>query len=166
MLVTLFAQFSLGMFANLFIDISSTHPGAGEHNYLTATFRGIVWLETSKDAPVLVATHAGVGVTLLIGSLWMLTRAVRTRSRPTVTWSAVLGALCILGAAVNGASFLDYNNDVNSYLMAMFFAGSVLCYGVILALVAGEQPAAGVTGRHGEASRAEPTPDVNDLGTA
>lgn len=171
MLVTLFVQFGLGMYSNLFIEIAPGHPGAGEHDYLTATARSIAWLEASKDAPVVVATHAGVGLTLLIGSLWMVTRAVRSRSRPAVRWSAILGALAILGAAVNGASFLDYNNDVNSYLMAMFFAGSVLCYGVILSLAAGDQPAAGVpaavalTG-HGEVPSAEPAPDVNDAGTA
>jgi hypothetical protein len=166
MLVTLFAQFGLGMFTNLFIQIPSTHPGAGEHNYFAATARGVAWLETSKDAPVVVATHAGVGLTLVIGSLWMLTRAFRTRSKAAVLWSAILGALCILAAAVNGLSFLDYNNNVNSYLMAMFFAGSVVCYGVILALAAGEQPAAGVSRGLGEVSRTEPAQDVNDQGTA
>jgi len=134
MLVTLLAQFGLGMYANLFIQIPSRHPGAGEHNYLTATARGIAWLETSKDAPVVVATHVGVGLTLVIGAAWMVTRAFQTRTRPTVSWSAVLGGLFILGAAINGGSFLDYNNDVNSYLMAMFFAAAVACYGLILTL--------------------------------
>ena len=44
------------------------------------------------------------------------------------------GGLCIIGAAFNGASFLDYNKNVNSYLMALLFAAAVLCYVVILAL--------------------------------
>jgi hypothetical protein len=166
MLVTLAVQFGLGMYANLFIDIPSNHPGVGDHDYFTATARGIAWLEGSKDAPVVVATHVGVGLTLLIGAVWMVTRALQTRTRPTVRWSAFLGGLCILGAGINGGSFLDYNNDVNSYLMAMFFAGAVVCYGVILALATAAQPAVGVSMRHGEVSRTRPTPDVNDPGTA
>jgi hypothetical protein len=45
-----------------------------------------------------------------------------------------LGALCILGAGFNGGSFLDYNANLSSYLMALLFAAAVLCYGVILTL--------------------------------
>ena len=67
----------------------------------------------------------------MASSAWLAAQAIRNR-RPAVTWAAVPGALCIIGAAVNGASFLDYNN-VNSYLMALLFA-AVLCYAVILAL--------------------------------
>lgn len=49
----------------------------------------------------------------------------------------------ILGAGLNGGSFLDYNKDVSSYLMALLFAAAVLCYTVILALPGDtQQPAA------------------------
>jgi hypothetical protein len=44
------------------------------------------------------------------------------------------GALFILGAGFNGASFLNYNEDANSYVMALLFAAAVLCYIVLLAL--------------------------------
>ena len=159
-LFTLLAQFGLGMYSNLFVTIAPGHPGYGEHNYLTATLRGIAWLETSKYAPVVVATHAGVGLSLVIGSLWLAVRAVQTRSGAVVNWSAVLGALCLLGAAVNGASFLDYGDDVNSYLMAMFFAVATLCYVVLLALPASGQPQAGTAAGHAEVRRS------NDVGTA
>jgi hypothetical protein len=166
MLVTLLAQFGLGMFVNLFIDIPSRHPGAGERNYLTATARGIAWLETSKDAPVVVATHAGVGLTLVIGAAWMATRAFQARTGPAVSWSAVLGGLFILGAAVNGASFLDYNDDVNSYLMAMFFAAAVACYGLILALPAGSQRGARAPAPRAATIRTGRASDVNGAGKA
>jgi hypothetical protein len=164
MLVTLLVQFGLGMFTNLFIHIPSNHPGAGEHNYFTATGRGIAWLETSKDAPVVVATHAGVGLTLVIGAVWMVTLAFRVRARPLVSWSAVLGGLFILGAAINGASFLDYNDDVNSFLMAMFFAAAVTCYGLILAQPAGSQAAARIPAAPTRTNWAERTPDVDGIG--
>jgi hypothetical protein len=158
MLVTLLVQFGLGMYTNLFITIPPKHPGAGEHDYFTATGSGIAWLEGSKDAPVVVATHAGVGLTLLIGAIWMVALAFRTRARPVVTWSAVLGGLFILGAAINGGSFLDYNDDIYSYMMAMFFAAAVTCYGLILALPADSQPAAGTP------AAPEATADVGGIG--
>ena len=69
----------------------------------------------------------------MASSAWLAAQAIRNR-RPAVTWAAVPGALCIIGAAVNGASFLDYNNNVNSYLMALLFAAAVHGYAVILAL--------------------------------
>ena len=83
-----------------------------------------------------LATHAGLGLLLVVGSVWLAVLAIRSRRR-AVIWAAVLGALFILGAGFNGGSFLDYNKDVNSYLMALLFAAAVVCYTVILALSGG-----------------------------
>jgi len=68
----------------------------------------------------------------VLGSLWLAVLAIRGR-RAGFVWAAVLGALFILGAGFNGASFLNYNKDANSYVMALLFA-AVLCYIIILAL--------------------------------
>jgi len=133
LLLALLAQFGIGMYVNLFTRIPLHHPGHGAHNYLTGTFHSVAWAETSQHAPVILATHAGLGLLLVTGSLWLAVQAMRGR-RTAVTWAAVLGALCILGAGLNGGSFLDYNKDVSSYLMALLFAAAVLCYSVILAL--------------------------------
>jgi hypothetical protein len=69
----------------------------------------------------------------VLGSLWLVVLAIRGR-RAGFVWAAVVGALCILGAGFNGASFLNYNKDVSSYVMALLFAAAVLCYLVLLAL--------------------------------
>jgi hypothetical protein len=162
MLITLLAQFGLGVWSNLFISIPEHHPGAGEHNYFIATGRGIAWLEDNQYAPVVVATHAGVGVTLVVISLWVAVQSIRTRKRPTISWLAILGALSIIAAAVNGGGFLDYNNDVYSFLMAMFFAAAVTCYVLLLALPSGRPMAIASTGEDG----ATPVPEVNEAGAA
>ena len=49
-----------------------------------------------------------------------------------------LGALCIVGAGFNGASFLNYGHDVSSLIMAMLWALALACYltGLYLAAVA------------------------------
>jgi hypothetical protein len=49
-------------------------------------------------------------------------------------WASVLGTLFILGAGFNGASFLNCNEDANSYVMALLFAAAVLCYIVLVEL--------------------------------
>jgi heme A synthase len=133
MLVALLVQFGLGMYVNLFVPIPLNHPGHSPGNYLTGTFSSVTWTETSQHAPLVLATHAGAGLVLGVGSLWLAIRGARGRRR-AVTRAAVLGALCILGAGFNGGSFLDYNANLSSYLMALLFAAAVLCYGVILTL--------------------------------
>jgi hypothetical protein len=49
--------------------------------------------------------------------------------------ASVLGALAILGAGFNGASFLDYGHDFSSMIMAGLWALALACYlaGVLLA---------------------------------
>jgi len=118
LLAALLAQFGIGMYVNLFTKIPLNHPGHGVHNYVTGSYESVVWAETSQHAPLILATHAGLGLLLVASSTWLAALAIRRR-RPAVTWAAVPGALCIIGAAFNGASFLDYNKNVNSYLMAL-----------------------------------------------
>jgi hypothetical protein len=67
---------------------------------------------------VQLAFHAGLGLLLVLGSLRLAVVAIRGR-RAGYVWAAVPGALFILCAGFNGASFLTYNEDVNSYVMAL-----------------------------------------------
>jgi hypothetical protein len=133
LLIALLVQFGIGMYVNLFTHVPLNHPGHGAHNYFTGSFHSVAWAETSQHAPLILAIHAGLGLLLVVVSLWLAALAIRSR-RPAVVWAAVLSALFILGAGFNGASFLDYNKDVSSYLMALLFAAAVLCYSSILAL--------------------------------
>lgn len=133
LLIALLVQFGLGMYVNLFPYIPLNHPGHRPKNFFAGSYHSVAWAETSPRAPLILAFHAGLGLLLVLGSLWLAVLAIRGR-RAGFVWAAVLGALCILGAGFNGASFLDYNEDANSYVMALLFATAVLCYIVLLAL--------------------------------
>ena len=133
LLIALLVQFGLGMYVNLFASIPLNHPGHGANNFFAGSYHSVAWAETSPHSPVILAVHAGLGLLLVLGSLWLAVLAIRGR-RAGFVWAAVLGALFILGAGFNGASFLNYNHDANSYVMALLFAAAVLCYSVILAL--------------------------------
>ena len=133
LLVALLVQFGLGMYVNLFAHIPLNHPGHGAKNFFAGSYHSVAWAETSPHAPLILAFHAGLGLILVLGSLWLAVLAIRGR-RAGFVWAAVLGALFILGAGFNGASFLNYNKDANSYVMALLFAAAVLCYIVLLAL--------------------------------
>jgi len=132
LLVALLVQFSIGMYVNLFAVIPLNHPGHGASDFFAGSYHSVAWAETSPHAPLILAFHGGLGLLLVVGSLWLAVLAIRGR-RAGVVWAAVLGALLILGAGFNGASFLNYNKDANSYVMALLFA-AVLCYIIILAL--------------------------------
>jgi hypothetical protein len=58
----------------------------------------------------------------------------RLASRAVRAWS-ILGALLVVGAGFNGASFLDYNHNVSSLIMALLAFGAVACYAVVLSLL-------------------------------
>jgi hypothetical protein len=55
---------------------------------------------------------------------------------------SVLGALAILGAGFNGASFVDYGQNFSSMIMAGLWALALACYiaGVFLAARLGRGP--------------------------
>ena len=133
LLIALLVQFGLGMYVNLFASIPLSHPGHGAADFFAGSYHSVAWAETSAQAPVILAVHAGLGLLLVAGSVWLAALAIGGHRRGFV-WAAVLGALFILGAGFNGASFLNYNKDANSYVMALLFALAVLCYIVLLAL--------------------------------
>jgi heme A synthase len=138
LLLALLVQFGIGMFVNLFANIPLHHPGYGAKNFFAGSYHSVAWAETSAHAPLILAFHAGLGLLLVLGSLWLAVLAIRGR-RAGIVWAAVLGALCIILAGFNGASFLNSNRDASSYGMALLFAVAVLCYAVILALSGGPE---------------------------
>ena len=52
--------------------------------------------------------------------------------RRRLTVAGYLGAASVVGAGFNGASFLDFNQDVSSLIMALLAAAAIACYAVIL----------------------------------
>ncbi len=56
--------------------------------------------------------------------------------RRRITVAAVLGTLFIITAGLNGASFLDFNDDFSSMIMATLVGAALLSYEGILSWLA------------------------------
>jgi hypothetical protein len=131
-IILLLIQFGLGMGINLFVGITRNHPGAEAHEFFSGTYRSVSW--ALAHGPVALAVHAGLGLVLVLGSIGQLVQALRWGTTG-MRWATAIGMVFILAAGFNGGSFLNYNEDVNSLLMAMFFGAAVLCYAVNLYLL-------------------------------
>lgn len=125
MVLALLVQFALGTAVNLFVTIPAHHPGAQPAEYFSGAARSVAWAIT--HSPPALAVHATLGLVLIIGALALIAFAARGKRRG-LTGASVLGAIFILGAAFNGASFLNYNHDLSSLLMALLFAAATATY--------------------------------------
>jgi hypothetical protein len=126
-LLTLVAQFMLGMAVNLFVQIPLNHPGANPPEYFSGVAESVAW--AILHGPFWLLVHAVLGLLLVIFGLRLLIAAIRSHHRPTVI-SSVVGALAILAAGFNGGSYLNYHEDFSSMLMATFFAVAVMAYSI------------------------------------
>jgi hypothetical protein len=140
MSLLLLAQFVLGMAVNLFVTIPTHHPGAHPSDYFAGSAQSIGW--AIPHGGVWLAVHVSLGLALILGGIGVLVLAVRSGSRVMVS-TAVLGGAAILGAAFNGASFLDFNHDYSSMIMAALFALALGSY--LVGLATNATPAAGPT---------------------
>lgn len=134
MLVLLMVQFLVGMFVNLFVGIPPVHPGASD-SYIRGAIFGLAWAIT-RGAPAL-AIHAAVGLLLTLGSLALLAISVLSGRRLLIVTTA-LALLGILGAGLSGTGFLNYNEDRQTFLMAVGFSVAVGAY--VATLFAGQMP--------------------------
>lgn len=133
LIVALIAQFLIGMLVNLFVTIPDSHPGSQPTEYFGGSFQSVLWA-LSSGLDLLVA-HVVLGLLLVIGSLALVVRS-RALRRRRLTIAAALGFLFIVGAGFNGASFLDFNEDYSSMIMATLFAAALLSYVAILSWLA------------------------------
>jgi hypothetical protein len=136
-LIILIVEFLLGTAVNLFVTITRDHPGANPPEYFGGVVRSVTW--ATLHGPVLLILHSILGLLLLLNAIGLLIRAIRIRTRNLVTVTA-FGAFGILAAGFNGGSFLNYNDDFSSMLMASFFAIAIVAYAVGLYVT--ERPAA------------------------
>jgi hypothetical protein len=120
----LLIQYLLGMAVNIYVALPARHPGAGATNYLAGAASGVAWV--IPHGPAWAAAHAAYGLALLLAALASIT-LTRGHSRAAIATS-VLGALAILGAAFNGASFLNYEHAFSSMIMAGLWALALACY--------------------------------------
>ncbi len=79
------------------------------------------------NGPVWLAAHVVLGLALVLAALanvaWTPPKA-----GPLYTAASLLGALAILGAAFNGASFLDYEHNFSSMIMSGLWALATASY--------------------------------------
>jgi hypothetical protein len=128
----LLVQYLLGMAVNLFVALPGRHPGANASDYFTGSASGLGWV--ISDGPAWAAAHAAFGLVLVLAALVAIALTWGRGSR-AATATSVLGALAILGAGFNGASFVDYGHNFSSMIMAGLWALALACYiaGVLFA---------------------------------
>jgi hypothetical protein len=116
-------QFLAGMFLNLFVTIPNKHPGSSGNNYFSRSFHSLVWSLSGSGGWVL-SFHVWLALLLVLGSLSLFVMACMAHS---TSWSIYGGiaALLSLGAFFNGMSFIDFNKDISSMIMAMCWIGAV-----------------------------------------
>jgi hypothetical protein len=125
LLLLLVAQFLLGMAVNLFVTIPKNHPGANPPEYFSGVADSVTW--AVLHGPFLLILHAGLGLLLVLFSVNLLAQAIQSRKRGILV-PAAFGAFGVAAAGFNGGSFLNYNEDISSMLMAAFFAIAVISY--------------------------------------
>jgi len=126
-LVMLIAQFLIGMAVNLFVKIPDQHPGANPPEYFGGVEQSVTWAILHGN--LLLAVHSGFGLLLVIAAVGTLVQAIGNRRRGIVV-SSVIGFIGVLGAGLNGGSFLSYHQDISSMLMATGFAIAIVSYSV------------------------------------
>jgi hypothetical protein len=126
-------QAGIGMVVNLDVTIPSGHPGAHPADYVSGSFHSVVWA-IGHGAPALVI-HASLGLALAVVVIGVAGRALRL-GRPAVGALSVLAGLLVVGAGFNGASFLDFSQNLSSLIMALLTLGALGCYCAALCLLA------------------------------
>jgi len=129
-------QASIGMVANLYVAIPSHHPGVRPANYFAGSFHSVVWAVGHGAAAL--AVHAALGLALVVFVVGAAVHALRAGRRSVAVWS-VLGGLFVIGAGFNGASFLDFNDNISSLIMALLAFAAIASYAVALFLL-GQSP--------------------------
>jgi hypothetical protein len=125
MTIALLVQYGLGMVVNLYVTVPARDQGGG---VFVATGRALA------NGPAGLAIHAGLGLLLIVGAIQLVVRSVLARHRPLI-WLSSLSLLAILGAALNGAAFVNSGSNGSSLGMAMLTGIAVLCMTIGLYLL-------------------------------
>ena len=122
MAIALLVQYGLGMVVNLDVTVPARDQGGG---VFTAIGRALA------NGPAGLAIHAGLGLLLIVGAIQLVVRSVLARHRPLI-WLSSVSLLAIIGAAFNGAAFVNSGNDGASLGMAMLTGIALLCMTISL----------------------------------
>jgi hypothetical protein len=121
-LVALSIESGLGVWVNLYAKIPKRDHGAGP---IIAIGRAVA------DGPVGLGIHAVLGVLLLLATLGLVAFAVLSRDRLCIA-TTIIGLLCTVGAASNGADFLGHGANMASVAMGELTALAQLNYAIAL----------------------------------
>ena len=122
-------QSGVGMFVNLFVAIPDNHAGSKPSDFFSGSTQSIGW--AVAHGAVALVIHTELGLLLAVMVIGIVARALSIGRRALTTW-VVLGALFTIGAGFNGASFLDYNKDVSSFVMTALALAALLCFMVVV----------------------------------
>ena len=125
----LIIQFLLGMAVNLFVTIPTHHPGANPPEYFSGVVTSVSW--SILHGGLWLTLHAVWGLVLVLGAVGTLVQTIRLGGGGRITLAA-LGLIGVLGAGFNGGSFLNYNENFSSMLMAVGFALATSAYVALL----------------------------------
>lgn len=109
-------QFVFGMTMNLFVTLPGRHPGTTGGEYFSRSAESLAWA-LSLGGGVVLFLHALLGLILFLGALGLFVNSLRLSARGW-RWSSGIALFFTFGAFFNGMSFLDYNEDVSSAIMA------------------------------------------------
>jgi hypothetical protein len=127
--VLICVQAGLGMFVNLFVTIPRHHSGSQPTDYFSGSVKSVAWAITHGALALVVHTVLGLLLALMV--IGMVARALRIGRRSLTIWT-IVGALFTIGAGFNGASFLNYHQDVSSFIMTILAMASLLCFVVVV----------------------------------
>jgi hypothetical protein len=104
MLVLLLIQFALGISSNLYVAVPAHPPGARPSNYFGGSLASLGW--ALHHAAAVLAAPTALGFPVVLAAVGLVVQAARG-----LVAAAALGALCLIGAGFNGASFLTPHRD-------------------------------------------------------
>jgi hypothetical protein len=130
-IVMILLQSGFGMFVNLFVIIPKHHAGANPSNYFSGSTRSVAW--AIAHGAIALTIHVVLGLLLALMVITIVARALSIGRGSVITWS-ILGALGSIGAGFTGAGFLDFNQDVSSFFMAILAFASMLCFVIVIYL--------------------------------
>jgi hypothetical protein len=129
----LLVQYLLGLVTNLFVSLPANHPGANSPDYFGGLVPAVAWV--ISQGSIWAAIHASLGLALIVGAVVLAVLAVLMRM-PAYAATAIVGALAIIGAGFNGASFVIYGHNFSSMIMGGVWALALACYAFGLYLLA------------------------------
>ncbi len=128
------AQLIIGIVVNLYVKVPDVHPGSASAAPATGYFGdlGAVLAWALTAGPVPLTLHVVLAIVLIVIGAGLIPLA--RRGGPAQIILTTLAALCTIGAAFNGGSFLIFGNDDNlsSLIMESLSTAAAACYVTVL----------------------------------